>query len=66
MSGTSSLRGRPTGRARCQQARQVYSGQGHESGIVEYPQLVEEDIREALRFAAASVDQRVIPLDQTA
>lgn len=33
--------------------------------LADYPQLVEDDIREALRFAAASVDQRVVPLDPT-
>lgn len=37
-----------------------------ETILAEYPQLVEEDIREALRFAAANVDQRVVPLDQSA
>ena len=31
----------------------------------EYPQLSEDDIREALQFAAARVDER-IPLDRTA
>lgn len=32
--------------------------------LEDYPQLSEEDIREALRFAAARVDERMIPLDQ--
>lgn len=32
----------------------------------EYPQLSAEDVREALRFAAASVDQRTIPLERSA
>ena len=31
--------------------------------VAEYPQLSEEDVGEALRFAAASVDQRALPLD---
>jgi uncharacterized protein (DUF433 family) len=30
------------------------------------PQLTEDDIREALRFAAARVDERTIPIDLTA
>jgi uncharacterized protein (DUF433 family) len=30
------------------------------------PQLSDDDIREALRFAAARVDERTIPLDLTA
>jgi uncharacterized protein (DUF433 family) len=32
----------------------------------EYPQLSAEDVREALRFAAASIDQRTIPLERSA
>jgi uncharacterized protein (DUF433 family) len=32
----------------------------------QYPHLTDDDIREALRFAAASVDQRTIPLEQSA
>jgi uncharacterized protein (DUF433 family) len=31
--------------------------------VAEYLQLSEEDVGEALRFAAASVDQRALPLD---
>lgn len=34
--------------------------------LEDYPQLSEEDVREALRFAAASVDQRTLPLDRPA
>ncbi len=37
-----------------------------ETILGQYPQLTPNDIREALRFAAANVDQRVVPLDQTA
>ncbi len=37
-----------------------------ETILGQYPQLTQDDIREALRFAAANVDQRVVPLDQTA
>lgn len=32
----------------------------------DYPQLEEEDVHEALRFAAAAVDQRTIPLQPSA
>ena len=46
--------------------RMIAAGTPVETIIGEYPQLHEEDIREALRFAAANVDQRVVPLDQTA
>lgn len=31
----------------------------------EYPELEEEDIRQALAFAAALVDDKVLPLPQT-
>ncbi len=46
--------------------RMVANGTSVATLIDEYPQLTEEDVREALRFAAASVDQRTIPLDQPA
>lgn len=46
--------------------RMVAAGTPMETVIEEYPQLHEEDVREALRFAAANVDQRVVPLDQAA
>lgn len=46
--------------------RMVASGTPIETILDEYPQLVEEDVREALRFAAANIDQRVVPLDQSA
>ena len=46
--------------------RMVAAGTSVETILEEYPQLEDEDIREALRFAAASVDQRVMPLDQSA
>lgn len=32
----------------------------------EYPQLSEQDVREALRFAAAAVDERTLPLRPSA
>jgi uncharacterized protein (DUF433 family) len=44
----------------------VATGTPIDTLLEEYPQLHEEDAREALRFAAANVDQRVVPLDQTA
>jgi uncharacterized protein (DUF433 family) len=31
--------------------------------VAEYPQLSEEDVAEALRFAAANIDQRTVALD---
>ncbi len=34
--------------------------------LAEYPDLETEDIREALRYAAAAVDERVLPLRPTA
>jgi uncharacterized protein (DUF433 family) len=46
--------------------RMVAAGTPTQTILAEYRQLTEDDIREALRFAAASVDQRVVPLDQTA
>jgi hypothetical protein len=44
--------------------RSGYDGRVHP--LEDYPQLADEDIREALRFAAANIDQRVVPLDQSA
>jgi uncharacterized protein (DUF433 family) len=32
----------------------------------EYPELEEEDIRQALQYAAANLDQRIIPLAASA
>jgi len=46
--------------------RMIAAGTAIETILEEYPQLTDDDVREALRFAAANVDQRVIPLDQTA
>ncbi len=46
--------------------RMIAAGTPVETILQEYPQLEEDDIREALRFAAANVDQRVVPLDQSA
>jgi uncharacterized protein (DUF433 family) len=46
--------------------RMVAAGAPNETILKEYPQLVEDDIREALRFAAANIDQRVVPLDRSA
>lgn len=46
--------------------RMVAAGTPVETILEEYPQLEEDDVREALRFAAANVDQRVVPLDQSA
>lgn len=30
--------------------------------MADYPQLVEEDVRDALRYAAAAVDERELPV----
>lgn len=46
--------------------RMIAAGTPVETILEQYPQLVEEDVREALRFAAANLDQRVKPLDQSA
>lgn len=45
--------------------RMIANGTSEADIREQYPQLAQEDIREALRFAAASVDERVVPL-QTA
>lgn len=46
--------------------RMVAAGTPVETILDGYPQLEEDDVREALRFAAVSLDERVLPLDQTA
>ncbi len=46
--------------------RMVAAGTSTETILADYPQLTKDDVREALRFAAANIDQRVVPLDQTA
>ena len=46
--------------------RMVADGTPIDTLLEQYPQLTADDIREALRFAAASVDQRSISLDQPA
>jgi uncharacterized protein (DUF433 family) len=46
--------------------RMLAAGTTAEEILDEYPQLVEADVREALRFATANLDQRVVPLDATA
>lgn len=43
--------------------RMVAGGMTIAEIVGDYPQLSEEDVAEALRFAAASVDQRTVPLD---
>lgn len=44
----------------------VAQGMAEEQIVTEYPDLETEDIREALRYAAAVVDERVLPLRPTA
>ena len=46
--------------------RMVAAGTAVGTILAEYPQLDEDDVRHVLRVAAANVDQRVVPLDQTA
>lgn len=40
-------------------------GMASEDLVREFPQLVPEDVAEALRYAAAAVDERELPLRQT-
>jgi len=44
----------------------VAQGMTEEQIVAEYPDLETEDIREALRYAAAAVDERALPLRPTA
>jgi len=44
----------------------VAQGMAEEQILTEYPDLETEDIREALRYAAAVVDERALPLRPTA
>lgn len=40
----------------------IAEGMTDEEILGDYPQLSAEDVREALRFAAAAVDERTLPL----
>ena len=44
--------------------RMVTDGTSMAELLEDHPQLTEADVREALRFAAARVDERTIPFDQ--
>lgn len=44
----------------------VAEGMTDEEIVADYPQLSTEDVREALRFAAAAVDERTLPLRPSA
>lgn len=44
----------------------VAAGMSIEEILHDYPQLEEEDVWEALRFAAAAVDERTLPLRPSA
>ena len=46
--------------------RMIANGTSVATLLEEYPQLTEGDIRESLQFAAASIDQRAVPLEQPA
>jgi uncharacterized protein (DUF433 family) len=46
--------------------RMIADGTTSDELLEEYPQLTADDVREALRFAAAHVDQRTIELDHSA
>lgn len=42
--------------------RMIAAGTSQDEVLADYPQLVADDIREALRFAAANLDDRIVPL----
>lgn len=42
--------------------RMVAAGSPEEQVLSDYPQLALEDVREALRFAAPNLDDRIVPL----
>lgn len=44
----------------------VAEGATSEEILADYPQLAREDIEEALRYAAAAVDQGTLPLHESA
>lgn len=44
----------------------VAEGMTDQEILDDYPQLNREDVREALRFAAAAVDERTLPLRPSA
>jgi uncharacterized protein (DUF433 family) len=44
----------------------VAEGLAVEEILADYPQLSAEDVREALKFAAAAVDERTLPLRPSA
>ena len=44
----------------------VADGMSHDEILEEHPDLVQEDIREALRFAALALQERQLPLQQSA
>jgi uncharacterized protein (DUF433 family) len=44
----------------------VAEGMSSEEILTDFPQLSEDDVREALRFAAAAVDERTLPLRPSA
>ena len=46
--------------------RMVADGTTSDELLEEYPQLTADDVRDALRFAAAHIDQRAIALDHSA
>jgi uncharacterized protein (DUF433 family) len=46
--------------------RMIADGTTSDELLEEYPQLTADDVREALRFAAAHIDQRTIALDHSA
>jgi uncharacterized protein (DUF433 family) len=42
----------------------IAEGMSHEQILVDYPDLEEEDIREALRYAASAVRERELPVSE--
>lgn len=44
----------------------VAEGAGVDEILADYPQLTPEDVEEALRYAAAAVDQGTLPIQEPA
>jgi uncharacterized protein (DUF433 family) len=42
----------------------IAEGMSHEQILADYPDLEEEDIREALRYAASAVRERELPVSE--
>ena len=62
MGGLPSIRGLRIPVARI--VSMIAEGISHEQILVDYPDLEEEDIREALRYAASAVRERELPVSE--